>query len=309
MPIGTDIRRITRSGLISFWRGGLVSTSSVLVMTLALLVIGFVIMSQALLGYTRAHIQSRVDVTISFYPQATESQVLEVRDALAELPEIAEVIYTSRDQALLEFKTRHQNDYLVLQALDELGSNPLGATLDIRALDPSSYESVVDQLSGDTLLTLGTRSIIEKVNYYQNRDLIGRLNGISNSLNRIGLALAFVFAGAALLMTFHTVRLAVYAAREEIKVMRLVGADDRYIQGPFLVMGTITGAMSGLIAFVLLYPISLWMTRHTQDFFGGFSVLKYYVDNIPQIFFALLAIGVIVGSISSLMAIRRYIKV
>jgi cell division transport system permease protein len=308
MSLGTDLRRIIRSGLISFWRGGLVSTSSVLVMTLALLVVGFVILSQALVGYTRSHIESRVDVTISFYPQASEAQVLEVQDSIEGLATVAEVTYTSRADALAEFKARHANDYLVLQALDELGSNPLGATLDIRAKDASSYENIVDQLSGDALLTPGSRSVIEKVNYYQNRELIQRLTGVGRSLAQIGLTLAFIFIGAALLMTFHTVRLAVYGSREEIKVMRLVGADDRYIQGPFIIMGMVAGVGSGVLAFILLYPISLWLTRTTQTFFGGFSILRYYVDNIPQLFFALIATGLAVGLVSSLLAVQRYLK-
>lgn len=308
MTFKTDSKRIVRWGLINFYRNTVVSIASVLMMTVTLTVIGGVIFLNAILGFSLAQIQNKVDVNVYFYPRATETSILEVQKRLEQLPEIASVEYVSREDALETFKRRHSNDYLTLQALDELGTNPLGATLNIRARDAGQYESITKILEDTPGLSRGSTAIIEKINYAQNKEIIERLSSIMKSTQRIGFAITIFFIVISIIITFNTIRLAIYMARDEIANMRMVGAEDKYIQGPFMIEGIMYGVVSSIITLLLFYPITLWLTNNTQAFFDGMSLLQYYGDNFLQLFVILLVIGILLGMVSAWFAIRKYLK-
>jgi cell division transport system permease protein len=209
----------------------------------------------------------------------------------------------------LDFKKRHENDEFTLQALDELGENPLGATLNIKAKDPSQYESIVKFLDNESTLSSDGTSIIDKVNYYQNKDAIDRLTNIINSANRLGVILTIFLIIISTLITFNTLRLVIYMSRDEIAVMRLVGASTNYIRGPFFVAGAIYGFISAIFTLILFYPITIWLGNTTENFFVGLNVFHYYTANFGQIFLVIVASGVAIGSVSSFLAVRKYLKV
>ncbi len=309
MSLSSDLKRITRSGLINFYRNTFVSFASVMMMTITLLIIGATIFMSAILSFTIANIERKVDVNVYFYPNAPEAQILDIKAALEQLPQVAGVSYVSRDQALKDFQDRHQNDYLTLQALNELGTNPLGASLNIQAKDSEQYESIANFLSGDETIDSGVnKNIIEKVNYYQNKEIIARLNALSNTVKKIGVILTVIFVGLSVVVTLNTIRMAIYSAREEISVMRLVGAENKYIQGPFMIEGIVSGLFAAVITIIALFPLTLWISKYTVDFFGGLSLVKYYGDNFLQIFIILLLVGIVLGALSSLFAIRKYLS-
>lgn len=309
MNFSSDFKRIVRSGLINFYRNTFVSAASVLMMSITLLVIGSTIFLNAILSFTVANIERKVDINVYFYPNAPEAQILDLQEAVQQLPQVAVVEYVSRSQALDEFRNRHENDYLTLQALDELGTNPLGAALNIQAKDSGQYESIAQFLEGDETLSSGVnRTIIEKVNYYQNKEIIERLNGITNTVRQVGIALTIIFVALSIVVTLNTIRMAIYSAREEIGVMRLVGAENKYIQGPFMVEGIVSGIFASVATMILLFPITLWVSKHTVGFFGGLSLVKYYGDNFLQIFSILFIVGIILGALASIFAIRKYLS-
>lgn len=308
MSLQTDSKRIVRWGLINFYRNTVVSIASILMMTVTLTVIGITIFLNAVLGYSLAQMQSKVDVNVYFYPKVSESQIMNVKEILSNLPEVSSVDYVTEDQALADFRNRHSSDYLTLQALDELGTNPLGATLNIRAKEPGQYESIAKMLDNNSSLTSGINPIIEKVNYAQNKEIIERLTNIIRSVKLLGLAITVFFIFISFLITFNTIRLAIYMARDEIANMRMVGAENKYIQGPFMIEGVVYGLVSAAITLILFYPLTLWLTKTTQGFFGGLSLLQYYGDNFIQFFAILLVAGVLLGMISAWFAIRKYLK-
>jgi len=308
MSFSSDMKRITRSGLINFYRNTFVSFASVLMMTLTLMVIGSTIFLNAILSFTITNIERKVDVNVYFYPNAAESQILEMKTSIEQLPQVAMVSYVSRDEALKAFQDRHQNDYLTLQALDELGTNPLGASLNIQAKDSGQYESIAQFLSSDSASSIENKNIIEKINYYQNKEIIGRLTNLAHTVQRVGIILTVVFIGLSIIVTLNTIRMAIYGAREEITVMRLVGAENKYIQGPFMIEGIVSGLFAAVITIIALFPLTLWISKYTVDFFGGLSLVRYYGDNFLQLLLILLVVGILLGALSSLFAIRRYLK-
>lgn len=304
------IKRIVHSGFYSFWRNGFVSLSSILVMVVTLSVIGSTIFSGAILTGTLDQIKSKVDINVYFVRTASEDSILSLKKNLEQLPEVLPpVVYISRDDALINFRKLHENDEFTIQALDELGDNPLSATLNIKAKDPAQYASIADYLKNKTTLATDGTSIIDKVNYYQNKDAIDRLTGIINSANRLGFALTIFLILISILITFNTIRLVIYMSKEEISVMRLVGASKGYIRGPFFVAGAIYGFISGIITLILFYPITLWLGRTTAEFFVGINIFSYYISNFGQIFLIIVLSGVAIGSISSFLAVRKHLKV
>ena len=302
------IKRVIKSGFYNFWRNGFVSLSSVLVMVVTLFVIGSIIFSGAVFRTTLRTIQDKVDINVYFVQPATEADILKLKKNLEQLPEVQlPVVYISRDQALQNFKSRHQNDQFTLQALDELGSNPLGATLNVKAKDPSQYQSIADFLNNQTSSD-GT-TIIDKVNYYQNKDAIDHLTQIIINANRLGFALTIFLIVISILITFNTLRLVIYMSRDEISVMRLVGASTGYIRAPFFVAGALYGFVSGIITLIIFYPLTLWIGNSTENFFVGLNVFQYYTSNFGQIFLIIVLSGIAIGSISSFLAVRKYLRV
>lgn len=306
----TNIKRIIRTGFVSFWRNGVVSLSSVLVMTVTLFVLGTVIFSGAMLNATLTQLKDKVDVNVYFTMDAQEDDILALKRQLDAQPEVASTEYVSREQALEQFRTRHQDDQLTLQALEELSENPLGANISIQAQDPSQYERIANFLeSNESLTTVEGESIVDKVNFFQNRVAIERLSTIISSAERLGYAIILVLVITSSLIVFNTTRLAIHTARDEIAVMRLVGASNAYIRGPFVFEGVMYGLIAGLITLVIFYPIALWLGPVTENFFGNINLYHYFLNNFGRIFAIMLGSGIALGGLSSYLAVRRYLKI
>jgi cell division transport system permease protein len=302
-------KRVLVSGGKSFVRGGAVSAATVLIMTVTLSIIGFLIFLSALLTFTLSTIKEKVDISVYFVTSASEADIFKVKGQLEKLPQVAKVTYTSAEDALIAFRARHASDHLTLQALEELGSNPLDASLEIQAKDPSEYESVVSFLEASPTLSSGGASIVDRINYAQNKEVIDRLSLAIRATREVGFAVVALFALASILIAFATIRLAIYVAKDEIAVMRLVGASNAYIQGPFIVTGVITGLTAAVVVLLLLWPVTWYVGAKTVTWFGGFSVAGYYASHFPLVFAILLASGVLLGGAASILAIRKYLNV
>jgi len=305
----TTIKRVFTGGAKNFVRSGAVSFATVLIMTVTLVIVGSLIFLSAILSNTLASLQDKVDVNVYFVTEADERDIIAIQDRLETLPEVASVAYTSREERLEEFRTRYENDQLTLQALDELGNNPLGASLSIKAKDPSQYAGIVEFLSDDPSISPEGGPIIDSINYFQNKAVIDRLTSAINATEKAGLAIVILFALASTIIALATVRLAIYTSRDEIAVMRLVGANNAYIRGPFIVAGVISGLVAAVIALVLFYPATWYAGNALANWLGGFNLFTYYLSNFPMIFGILAGTGVLVGALASWLAVRRYLRV
>ncbi len=305
----TKLKRVSRTGLFNFWRNGTVSLASVLIMMVTLVVIGFILFGSAILNTSLTELRSKVDINVTFIPNAQESDILHIKKSLESLPEVSLVTYVSREQSLEAFKQRHADDQSILAALGELNDNPLGAVLNVKAKDPSQYGSVADYLQGQNILSANNLTIVDHINYYQNKTAIDKLIKIINTAHTLGFAITLAFIALSLLVSFNTVRLTIYMSKEEIGVMRLVGASTTYIQGPFVVVGVIYGLVAGLLTLILFLPITYWLGQTTQNFFIGLNLFSYYLVHFPQIFIIIVGSGVLLGAVSSFLAIRRYLRV
>lgn len=298
-------KRILAAGATSFARSGLVSFATVLIMTVTLIIVGTLLLLSAVLTNTLTSIQDKVDVNIYFTTAAQPSEVQDVQSRLQQRPDVANVMYTSADDALAQFRQNHASDTLTLQALDQLGGNPLGASLAIRAKDPSQYAAIVAFLQNDPAAS----SITDRINYQQNKVVIDRLTNAIKATQEAGLAIVLLFAIASIVIALATVRLAIYSARDEIAVMRLVGASNTYIRGPFIIAGIISGLIAGLIALGFFFPIAWYAGKYFTSWLGGFNLFTYYVGNFPFIFLVIVGSGFALGAIASFLAVRRYLRI
>jgi len=305
--ITVTLKRILKAGAVGFYRNRVVSLASIFVMTITLFLIGFLVFSQAVLTYSLKQIEDKVDVNVYFATNAPEENVLAVKGALEKMPEVALVEYTTKDEAIFNFKERHVNEYIILEALQEIGENPLGAYLSVKAKNASQYESIAKFLGGESEVIKENKEYIDNINYFQNKETIDRLSAMVSGINKIGYALAVLFVLISSMITFNTIRLAIYIFREEISVMRLVGADDLYIRGPFVVEGVLYGIVATVVTLILFYPVTVWLSSNTAGFLDGFNLAHYYLTNFGQIFLIILGTGVALGAISSFLAVRRYL--
>lgn len=303
----TTFKRILKNGFLNFKRGGLVSWAAVLVTTITLSVLTLVMLSQAVLHFSLGQIKDKVDVTIYFTVGASPDKIMSLKSSLEQLPEVASVTYTSADQALQLFRDRHQADYPTIQALDELGNNPLGAYLNVKAKDVSQYGSIANFMKSDNALVSGSASIIDKVNYYQNKLVIDRLNTIISGAQNLGLLMTLLLMIISVIITFNTIRLTIFISKEEIGVMRLVGASKMHVRGPFMIEGAIYGIVATIITLFIFFPATYWLGRNMTDFLG-MNIYSYYLGNFFQIFAILLLSGIMLGIISSFLAARKYLN-
>jgi len=307
MSLKLDLQRIVREGLINFWRNKLVSFSTLMIVTMALLMMSSLLFLNAVMDFSLKQLQDRVDINIYFFPDAPEAEILGLQKRIETIPEVKDVDYVSKEKAFADFQERHKNDELISRSLEELGDNPLGASLNIRAFESTQYEAVV--LSIESEPVVANSEFVERINYYDNKTTIERLNEFTHVVRLVVYGLIVIFSLIALLVVLSTMRIAIFAARKEIIVKRLVGAEHRYVRGPFIVMGILYGAFGSLLTIIALYPITRWIGNYTKTFFGGMDVFNYYLLNFLSIFVIVLAIGVIIGVVSSRLATRKYLKV
>ncbi len=303
----TELKRIIKAGFVNFTRSGIVSWAAVLVVTITLSVITTIILLNAVLHFSLNQIKDKVDVTIYFTVNAPENKILSLKGSLENLPEVQQVSYVSAKEALQLFRDRHQNDYPTIQALDEIRDNPLGGYLNVKAKEVSQYESIANFLKSDDTLVLGSTSIIDKVNYNQNKTIIDRLNNIISGAQKLGFLVTLILIIISIIITFNTIRLTIFIAKEEIGVMRLVGASKMRVRGPFMVEGAIYGIIATIVTLIIFFPATIYLGKNMTNFLG-LNIYDYYISNLFQIFVIILLSGIILGMFSSFIAIRKYLN-
>lgn len=305
--LGTTFKRIIKAGFVSFWRNGSVSLSAVFVTIIALFMIGSTLLITAFLGTALKDLQDKIDINVYLEPSASETAILDLKKQIEALPEVKEVSYVSREDALTAFRERHKDDHRIMQALDEVGENPLTAILNIKAKDPAQYAGIAKALDGKSVVASGMLSVVSKVNYNDNQVAIERLARLITGVKKLGTIITVIMVGIAILITFNTIRLAIFIARDEIGIMRLVGGSNEYIRGPFVIEGVLYGLVAGFLTIVGMYPITYWLKTTTHGFYGGIDLLQYFVANFFQIFAIIILSGVALGAVSSYLAVRKYL--
>lgn len=285
-------------------RNGLLSISTIIVMILAVLVFEGLIVFNHLAEQAVVSLEDKIDISVYFKSSVAEDSVLDLKKALEGLSEVKSVEYISRERALEVFKSGFAEDETVTRALEELEVNPLLASLNIKAADPRDYGVIANYLEKESL-----QSLIEKVTYTQNQIVIDRLNRIIDTSQKGGVALTAFMAFLAILVTFNTIRLAIYSNSEQIGIMRLVGASNSFIQGPYIIEAILDGLIGATVGFLIWLPVISLASPYVANFIPQINLTEYLSANFFSLLGYQMLFGVALGVISSIVAIRKYLKI
>ena len=273
------------------------------IILLALLVFQGLIMFGVVGNTALNAIQDKIDISIYFKTNTPEDEILRVKREIEAAEEVKEVEYISRARALEIFEERHSEDETITQALAELEENPLSASLNIKAQNPDQYGAVASHLE-----EVISPDLVENITYNQNQAVIDRLAAIIRVSRQVGILAAVFLTIVAVLVSFNTILLGIYSNRDEIGIMRLVGASNLYVRGPFVVMGIIYGFIAGILSIILSAPVVYLSSPYVRLFIPEMDLAGYFTSHLFVLLFYQLAFGVVIGVLSSLIAIRRYLK-
>lgn len=297
-------KRILVQAWLSFRRNGWLATATILVMMLMLFVIGGLLLASVVANTILNDLENKIDISLSFKRDASETVISQIRKEIEVLSQVKEVNYVSAEDALAIFKEKHKNDPAVLASLEELGDeNPLPATLNIKAFNSTNLSAIAK------FLTDKKYPAVEKINYFENQKVIDRLSAVIRGVRSVGIAIVLILGFVAVLVAFNTVRLAIYTAREEINIMKLVGATNWYVRGPFMVQGVLHGSIAAVATSLLFFPLIWFTSSKVLAFLPGVDLFGYFRENFLEFFTVILTIGVALGVASSFIAVRRYLKV
>jgi len=280
------------------------SMATLSIIILALLVFEGLIIFKVLTESALDSIQNKIDISVYFKMDAPEDEILKIKKSLESLAEVKSIEYVSRDEALELFKERHADDPTITQSLEELKDNPLLASLNIKAYDPKEYVTIADYLD-----KTDSKTFFEKVTYAQNAVVIERLSKIIDTAEKGGVILILVLALVAVLVTFNTIRLAIYSGREQIEIMRLVGASNSFTRGPYIVEGVIYGLLGAVLSMILAAPIIYFVSPYIKIFIAEMDLWIYFNSHLLLILTYQLLFGIGVGVISSIIAVRKYLRI
>lgn len=298
------LSRIFKYGWQAFLRNGWLSVSTIGIMILALLVFEGLILFNVMAKGAINSLHEKIDISVYFKSNVSEDIILNLKRSLEGLVEVKGVEYVSRDEALEEFRARHSSDEVITQTLDELDSNPLLPSLNIKAKDSEKYGSIASYLEKPSL-----SDQIEKVTYAQNKIVIERLNSLSDVLKKGGIGLTVFLTFLAAMVIFNTIRLTIFAASEQINIMRLVGASNSFIRGPYMIEGIIYGVIAAFVSFFIFIPFINMISPYISNFIPEINLKDYFAKEFITLIFYQLVFGIGLGVISSMIAIRRYLRI
>ncbi len=301
--------RVIKTGFVNFWRNLWLSTAATMVMTITLVIFAVLFLLFGLTSYSIKTIQNTVDVSVYFKTGLAEQQILSIKSSLETDPKIKTPIqYVSAQQALDNFKKAHSDQPLISGSLSELDENPLPATLHVKAYNLSDYPAIVDSLQADKY-----KDFISQVNYKNDSKIqkaIDRLDKILHFITTGGIGLIIVFSLIAILVIFNTITLTIHNRKEEVEIMRLVGATNWYIRGPFLVESFLYSLAATVLTGILFIPIfnnllpkiEVWVSPEITLF--NTNIFNYWSTMLM-----LIVISVVLSMFTTLVAMRKYLRI
>lgn len=297
-----NYQSIIKAGWTNFKRNSFLSFAVTGQMAIALLVLLALASFQFVTDEAVSSLEGKLDVSAYFRVDAPEEKILEMKEDLEGMPAVAEVEFVSRETALAEFKERHKDDDRIQEALEQLDDNPLGVTLNIKAMDSEQYPVITSALKEHE-----HSALIETVE--ENSAVINRINSFARTVRIGGILIALIIGIIATLVTFNTVRLTIYNQKQEIEIMRLVGASNWHIRGPYLAEGGIYGLLAAVVALIIFYPVLFAISDNVSVLISGSDIFHYFLVNSWQIALISIAVGISMGVISSFVAIRKHLRI
>jgi cell division transport system permease protein len=299
--------RITKTGLHNFVRNAWLSTAATAVMTVTLSLVAVSYIANQALTSTIKGVVNKIDISVFLNDADTPDQISALKAQLQQQPNVEAVKFISKNDALMEYQQQNANNPKLLQAVT-VADNPLPASLQIKAKNPNKLDpivSLVNQPNNKKLLTADQNA----VSYSGSRKAtIDKIVQTSNFFRATGFVASILFIVISTLIIFNTIRMAIFTRREEIEIMKLVGATNWFIRGPFIFEAALYGIIAAVIALIFIYGVVLAATPRLGNYIDISSVTSYMQHNIALVALAELLLGMTIGAASSLFALKRYLK-
>jgi cell division transport system permease protein len=297
--------RILIAGGRNFMRNAWLSTAATAVMTITLSFIIVSFISNSAFTNTIKNVTDKIDISIYLNDKVTPDQRDNLQAALEAHPNTESVNYTSKEEAVAAFKAEHAGDAKLLQGL-EIAGNALPASFQVKAKDPKELDSIISIANREEFKPLLDPSAPPTYSG-KNKRTIDNIVRVSNFLVTAGLVASCLFLIISTLIIFNTIRMAIFTRRDEIEIMKLVGATKWFIRGPFIFEAALYGIVAAIIAASLSYTLLMTLGPKLN-----------YIDMVPTMAFfqtysilivgAVMLVGIFIGAFSSILAMSRYLK-
>jgi cell division transport system permease protein len=288
-----------------FARNIWLSLVTITVLILAILSVNILVSLDAISTSVVSSAEEKVDISVFFKQDVEKETVDNFIQQTQAMSAVREVVFIPKEDALVSFKIKHKDDAKILEALDVVEKNPLHDALIIRAKDVDDYNVILSVLQLEE-----NQEIIKEQNYTDHEIIISRVKTLSDKARSVSIALTVIFAFIAILIVYNAIRVTIYTHRDDISVMKLVGASNSFIKWPFLIEGILFSIFSTIFAFIILYVIFGAVGPYLADFLEtyNFDLIRYYNDNFLFIFLSQLSAVIILNVFSSAIAVGKYLR-
>lgn len=297
--------RVIKFSLQDIARNIWLSIITIIIITLALFSVNLLLAVKVLTSATVGAVKEKVDISLYLKSDAPENLILALKSDISNLDSVKQVDYISKQTAIESFREKHKNNPEILQALLELGKNPLSPSLIIKPKDINNYDDLIVSLNKID------NDIIESRNFDDHKAILAKINNIAEKANEAGLFISSLFVVITILVVYNAVRVAIFTHKREIGIMKLVGASTWFIRAPYLISGMIYALLGVIMVIIVIYPFLSLIQPYLATFFSGFEVnlLDYYNSNFLLIFGLQFLAASLVNVLASLVAVGKYSKV
>jgi len=296
-----QLKRTIKYGLKTITRDGEIFLTSVAILFIVISLISFLFIFRKTTQFLISSLKEKADVSVYFKEDAPEEEILKIKEEISKNPEF-KVDFVSKEEALKEFERRHKENPILMEALKEIGENPFLASLSIKAKEPSKYEELLSFLKEK-------EEIIEKIDYSERRQLIEKIFSLSSNLEKGGILISSILVLISVFVVFNTTRLSITNFKEEISIQRLVGASNWFIRGQFLVQGIFAGVFSALFSLLVISLFCYFLSPKVSILFEGLNLFEIFSSNLKLLISIQFFAGILLGTIPSLIAIRKFLKI
>lgn len=280
----------------SFKRNIWMTLASIFTVVLSLFILGFFSIVILNLNKMADTLESQVQINVYLKDDLSQEEIDETKETLSKIEGLQDIKFTTREEAMENFKERLGDQQFLLDALDD--TNPLPDSFSLTVTSPQQVKTIAD--------TAAALDSVESASYSQ--DIINHLFNLTHLIRLIGVALIILLTGAAIFIISNTIRLTVFARRKEIAIMKYVGATDWFIRWPFLLEGICLGFIGGGLATIFLYIVYNQVTQEIYEAMAFFPLIPQH-PFIDYISLAILVAGIIIGALGSTISLKRFLKV
>lgn len=300
-----NIYRVLRTGFVDFWRNRWLSLATIAVMTVTIFTIALSILLSFAINQTAKTLESQLDVKVFFNDAATMDQINSLKNTLLARSDVQSVTFTSKQQALQQFRAESKYRTTVLQLLDQGYGNDLPSSISIKTTDPSYLSDVASFVSQPTYAPL-----VKQVSYQENKQLIDKFISSTAFVKELGWVLSALFIGISVLVIYNTVMLMIFNRREEIEIMQLVGASSWYIRSPFVLEGVVYGLSASVITTIILVLIAKTLSPYVDNYINSpsFHFMQFFTNHLLFIIGVEIFVGVVIGAACSYLAVRKHLR-